>query len=258
MDNDVVAARELRWSYRHGKSRNLVVDQVSLTINRGDVVVLAGPNGSGKSTLLRMLGGSIQPDNGTVRVFGKPPHEARIGIVWQETYVSLYPWLTALDNAALPLRLQKVRRPERQRRIRMICDELGFDVPLDRHPFELSGGEQQKVCILRALASECELLLLDEPTANLSFESGIDLLMHLQRIQIHTNLTTVIVSHSPEFSVFVADAVIPLRSKPLRLCEKDRTVIHCQHRRPRPMTWMYENEFRDQVDSLKRNVGALK
>jgi len=249
-----VFTRNLNLSYGRGQNRLVVLEDVSLVIHRGEIVVIAGDNGVGKSSILKVLAGTIPPGSGDVVIFGRTPSQAKIGVVWQNTYASLYPWLTSLENAALPLRLKGIRRRERRQRVLQLAEELAFDLPLERKPFELSGGEQQKVCILRALASDCELLLLDEPFSNLSFDSSIDLLAHVQEIHAKTNLTTVVVSHLPEFSTFVADAVIPLDGKPVRLDEGDRIDIRCPHPKPRPKEWMFEENFRAQVDRIKNGT----
>ena len=249
-----VVTRHLHLSYGRGKKSLVVLDDVTLSVHRGEIVVITGDNGVGKSSILKVLAGTASPSSGKVIIFGRPPSQAKIGIVWQDTYASLYPWLTSLENAALPLRLKGIRRKERCQRVLQLAEGLAFDLPLDRKPFELSGGEQQKVCILRALASDCELLLLDEPFSNLSFDSSIDLLAHIQEIHAKTNLTTIVVSHLPEFSIFVADAVIPLDNKPVRLQEGDRIDILCPHPKPRPKEWMFKEDFRVQVDRIKNGI----
>jgi len=250
--DQVVALRNIRLSYGPVQ----VLDDVSMTVPRGEICVLAGGNGIGKTSVIRLLSGAARPDSGTATIFGLPPGQAKIGLVWQNTYASLYPWLSALENAALPLRLQGINRKERRRRILDMCRDLGFDLPLERPPYEMSGGEQQKTCMLRALASECELLLLDEPWNNVDFDSSLDLMLHIQEINARTALTTIIVSHSPEFSAFVAHAVIPMRTKPVRLMETDRIRIECPYRNPRPRKWLFDAQFREQVEALKGSLGG--
>lgn len=254
---EAIVAQNLRLSYGK-KTENLdVLADVSLTVNRGEIAVIVGENGIGKSSLLGIIAGTILPDRGGVSIFNHPSSQAKIGYVWQNTHASLYPWLTALDNAALPLRIKGVGRGKRQARVFSICEQLGFDVPLERMPYELSGGEQQKVSILRALASDCELLLLDEPFANLSFESTLDLLTHIQRVHTQTNVTTLLVSHSHEFSIFAADVVIPLSGKPVSIDNTNRIQVHCPYPHPRPTSWMFEHDFHDQVESLRGTAGGI-
>jgi NitT/TauT family transport system ATP-binding protein len=250
--NDAVALCNVRLSY--GPVR--VLEDVSMTVPRGEICVLAGGNGIGKTSVIRLLSGAAEPDSGKVTIFGRPPGQAKIGLVWQDTYASLYPWLSALENAALPLRLRGMKRKERRRRILDMCRDLGFDLPLERCPYELSGGEQQKTCLLRALASECELLLLDEPWNNVDFDSSLDLMLHIQEVNARTALTTIIVSHSPEFSTFVAHAVIPMRTRPVLLTETDRISIECPHSNPRPREWLFDAQFREQVEALKVSLGG--
>lgn len=251
-----ITVNHVGLSYNQGPNQLLVLDDVSFTVFSGEIAVFAGDNGVGKSSLLNILAGTVTPTKGGVQVLGKSPRQANIGIVWQNTYASLYPWLTASENAALPLRLRGMGRNERQQKIHEMNEELGFALPLERRPYELSGGEQQKVSILRALASNCELLMMDEPFSNLSFDSSMDLLMHIQQIHMRTNLTTVIVSHLLEFSIFVADVIIPLRQKPVRLKETDRIKINPPCLGYRPRSWMFEPNFRSQVEELKNILGS--
>ena len=176
---NAITVNHVGLSYRKGPNQLLVLDDVSFTVFSGEIIVFAGSNGVGKSSLLNILAGTVAPTKGDVQVFGKSPRQTNIGIIWQNTYTSLYPWLTALENAALPLRLRGIGRNKRRQKIYQMNEELNFKLPLERRPYELSGGEQQKVSILRALASDCKLLMMDEPFSNLSFDSSMDLLMHI-------------------------------------------------------------------------------
>jgi len=237
-----------------GPDRHIVLDSVSFAVPRGAVAVIAGPNGVGKSTLFEVITAGLEPKRGRIMVVGKYPSEARLGVVWQSTGPSLFPWLSALDNIALPLRFRGVSRAARHRRVHQLCDEFGMRVPLDQPTYRLSGGEQQKVCVLRALASEPEVLLLDEPLASLSYEATLELLGHLQRIRVTADLTILLISHSPDHCVFMADVIIPFRSSPVRVAPDEAILVRCPHAPPRPLEWMHDRSFRDQVRDVRGEI----
>ena len=237
-----------------GTVRHVVLDSVTFTIPSGAVGAIAGPNGIGKSTMLQTLTREIEPERGSIRIEGAPPSEARLGMVWQGTERSLFPWLSVLDNIALPLRLRGVSRAARRIRVRQLCDEFDIQVPLDRPPYQLSGGEQQKVCVLRALVSKPQVLLLDEPMANLSYDAALELLDQLQQIRAAADVTILLISHSPDHCVFLADIIIPFRSAPVRVAPSDAISVRCPYPTPRPLEWMHEESFRDQVKSIRRRI----
>lgn len=256
-NDDRVILDDVAFAYGQRSTDGEVLASVSCEISRGEVVVAIGPNGAGKSTFLGILAGTLVPTRGSVSIFGKPARRAGIGMVWQQTYASLYPWWSAWENAALPLKLRGIRRAERRRRVESMCEELDFDQPLDRPPYELSGGEMQKLAIIRALLADPELLLMDEPFASLSFDASLELMRYMQVVHARKGITTVVVSHSPENTVFMADSMVQFRQKPIRLTPADRIVVQCRHARPRPLEWMYEADFRHQVDKIKTGESEL-
>lgn len=267
-DVQAISVSDLHVVRSSGRDRRVVLDRVTFSVPRestGNVVLVAGPNGIGKSTLIDVLTGSLAPERGEVLINGVHPEETRLGVVWQRSGQSLYPWLSTLDNIAVPWRLQGVRRTNRRQRVHQLCDEFGIQIPLSRRPYELSGGEQQKACILRALASLTGLhsahspissgvLLLDEPCANLSYDSSLELLAHLQRIRAQSGITIVMISHSPDECVFMADIVVPFRQSPVRVSQQDLIPVHCPYGVPRPIEWMHEVSFREQVKLVRERV----
>lgn len=248
---DQIVLDRVCFSYSHRHHEKPVLSDVSCVIRRGETVGIVGPNGAGKSTLLAIISGAISPRSGEITIFGKSPRLARVGMVWQRTYDSIYPWWSAWENAAFPLRLKGFRRAIRRRRVEELCAEFDFTEGLDRRPYELSGGELQKVCMIRALLSEPDFLLLDEPFSNLSFDASNDLMDHIQRVQARRNLTVLLVSHSYEQSVFMADTVVKLQGNPATLDPANALVVNCPYPRTRPLQWMLESSFRQQVLQLR-------
>jgi putative ABC transport system ATP-binding protein len=184
-----------------------VLDGASVTIERGEFVVVIGRSGSGKSTLLRLVGGLELPNVGMVRIGGEDigalSERARavlrrttLGFVFQ--FFNLIPTLTVAENVELPLALNDVARSRAQRRSLELLDELGLASCADRFPEELSGGEQQRVAIARAVVHEPRLVLADEPTGNLDLETADQVLELLQRTCRERGATLIMATHSAE------------------------------------------------------------
>lgn len=183
----------------------LALDDVSLTMERGEFMAVTGPSGCGKSTLLHLLGGLDQPDCGEIRVRGEALHGAdekmltryrreTIGIVFQ--FFNLLPTMTALENASLPLQLAGTSRKAAEEKARAFLALVGLEKRAAHFPHEMSGGELQRVAIARALSHEPALLLADEPTGNLDTGNAEQVIATLQKISSQGDVTMLIVTHS--------------------------------------------------------------
>ena len=191
----------------------------NLDLPRGEIVSIFGPNGCGKSTLMNMIAGLIEPDAGEILFDGKSLKDTTIGYVFQNYRDALFPWITAWDNIAYPLRRKGMKEPEVRARVEELIAlfEIRFD--LKRYPYELSGGQQQTVCIMRALAPKPEVLFLDEPFSALDFEMTLFIREKLQEAHLATGVTMVIVSHDLEDAVFLADHILLLTRRPTKIAE---------------------------------------
>jgi len=184
-----------------------VLERTSLSIARGEFVVVIGRSGSGKSTLLRLVGGLESPDRGTVLVQGMDLgtlseteraklRRTSLGFVFQ--FFNLVPTLTVAENVELPLALNGVARGEARRRSVELLAELDVARCAERFPEEISGGEQQRVAIARAVIHEPKVVLADEPTGNLDLETAEHVLDLLQSTCLRRNATLVMATHSRE------------------------------------------------------------
>lgn len=196
-----------------------VYDNFDLDIPRGKLVSVFGPNGCGKSTLISMIAGLIPVDAGEILFDGKPLHAIKFGYVFQNYREALFPWLRSFDNIEYPLKLMKLRPATRRERVERIVDQFGLNIDLLRYPYELSGGQQQLVSIMRALVVEPEILFLDEPFSALDYEMTLFMRERLQRIFVETGTTTVLVSHDLEEAVYLADRVLLLSRRPARVAD---------------------------------------
>jgi ABC-type lipoprotein export system ATPase subunit len=188
---------------------------VSLDVDAGELIAVLGRSGSGKSTLLHLLGGLDRPDAGTIALAGQDIVEQRpralartrlrhIGFVFQS--FQLIEELSGEENVLLPARLPGAVRGG-ERRARRLIDELGLSEIAGRRPHELSGGEQQRLAIARALVNDPEVVLADEPTGNLDQDNGANVLALLRSLTRHA---VVIVTHEPEAAA-IADRVLHLQ-----------------------------------------------
>jgi NitT/TauT family transport system ATP-binding protein len=196
-----------------------IYDRFDFDIPRGKLISVFGPNGCGKSTLINMIAGLVPPDAGEVLFDGRPLSSIRFGYVFQNYREALFPWLRAFDNIAYPLKLMGVTKPERDRRVERLIAHLGVKIDLALYPYQLSGGQQQLVSIMRALIVEPEILFLDEPFSALDYEMTLFMRDQLQRVFMETSTTTVLVSHDLEEAVYLSDFVLLLSRHPARVVE---------------------------------------
>jgi putative spermidine/putrescine transport system ATP-binding protein len=192
------------------RARVVAIDRLTLEIADGELLVLLGPSGSGKTTLLRMIAGLENPDSGDILLAGRSilsekTENRRIGMSFQ--YPALLPQLTVAENIELGMKLRKVPSQDRSARTRELAELLSISDLLNRSPETLSGGQQQRVSLARALALRPEILLLDEPLANLDPSSRIDLRTSMRAIQQKLRVTTIYVTHDQNEAAAVADRI---------------------------------------------------
>ncbi len=204
--------------YAAGSSSEvLAVDNVSLEVERGEVLALLGPSGCGKSTLLRMIGGLLAPSEGRIMMGDEVITEpnARTGIMFQRPV--LFPWLTVTDNILLPMRVAGAKRRDHLDKALELVRMVGIEGFEDRYPWQLSGGMQQRVAICRMFINEPDLLLLDEPFAALDEMTREHMDAELRQIIVEKDRSAVLVTHNPLEAVFVADRVVVLSARPGRI-----------------------------------------
>jgi NitT/TauT family transport system ATP-binding protein len=210
-----VTVRGLRKQFGNA----VVYDGFDLDIPRGELISVFGPNGCGKSTLINLIAGLIPPDRGEVLFDGKPLRAIKFGYVFQNYREALFPWLRAIENIEYPLKLMKLDKAERRARTERLVAHLGVKIDLKKYPYELSGGQQQLVSIMRALVVDPEILFLDEPFSALDYEMTLFMRDQLQRIFMETGTTTVLVSHDLEEAVYLADRVLLLSRGPAQIAD---------------------------------------
>ncbi len=197
--------------YRQGAVESYALRGVDLAVEAGDFLCLSGPSGSGKTTLLHLMGGLDRPSEGSVRLGSEALERLsnsalaalrlrRIGFVFQS--YNLIPVLSAEENVALVMELRGMDAKTCRRRARAMLAEVGLAGLEGRRPAALSGGQQQRVAVARAIVGEPDLVLADEPTANLDSENGRRLLELMRRLNAQHGTTFVIATHDPQVMAF--------------------------------------------------------
>ena len=230
------------------------VTGIDLEVEPGEFVSLIGPSGCGKSTLLRIIGDLIEPTSGTVSVNGKPARQARrdhdYGIVFQDAV--LYDWRTVAKNIALPLELLRWSRTRRAERVKDLLDLVELTGFENHHPWQLSGGMQQRVSIARALSFSPSILLMDEPFGALDEMTRERLNAELLRIWQETESTVIFVTHSIPEAVFLSTRVVVMSPRPGRIAG----IVPIDLPQPRTSATREEPRFFELVTEVRERLAA--
>ena len=207
-------------SFGHGAKAKLVLDRVSFDLHAGEFLALVGRSGSGKSTVMRLIAGLEQPSAGSINIDGhtvRGPGSDR-GMVFQK--YSLYPWLTAAQNVAFGMQLQRRPRQEIRERTAYFLEVVGLADAARKLPRELSGGMQQRIAIARALAAEPQVLLLDEPFGALDIQIRESMQEFLHQLWRRTGLTALLITHDLEEALLLANRVHIMAPSPGRIVRR--------------------------------------
>jgi putative ABC transport system ATP-binding protein len=223
----MISINNIHKSFEEGNSKQVVLDNLDLSIAKGEIVILLGKSGSGKSTLLNVLSGIDIPDSGTVSINSSEItslsekdrtllRRNKIGFIFQ--FFNLVPTLTVEENLLLPLELNNFSN--REELVETILYEVELIDKLKSYPDKLSGGERQRVAIARALIHNPDIILADEPTGNLDYETSLKIVDLLDRVVKKKGKTMIMVTHSKDV-IGLADRVLTIRNGKVTEIEKD-------------------------------------
>lgn len=224
--NSVVEMRHVDLVYVSQREAVLALENINLAVEPGEFVSLVGPSGSGKTTLLSLIAGLISPSSGDVLVHGRKVVGpcAEVGYMLQQDY--LFPWRTILDNCVLGLELTGRLTPENIAFTQELLDGMGLGGTASFHPHQLSGGMRQRVALVRTLATNPDLLLLDEPFSALDYQTKLQLEDLVVDILQKRNKTGILVTHDLSEAIAMSDRVIVLGAKPGRIRKSFKIPSH--------------------------------
>jgi NitT/TauT family transport system ATP-binding protein len=241
---------ELRGAGKVYPSRRgevVALQDVNLDIEDGEFVSLLGPSGCGKSTLLKCVAGLEDISSGKLLVRGEPVDGPPLGLGMVFQRDLLLDWRTVLDNTLIMAEFQGLDRREQKPRAIALLERFGLGGFIDRHPWELSGGMRQRAAICRALLTEPQILLMDEPFGALDAMTRDDLNVELTRIWQTARRTVLFVTHSIAEAIFLSDRVVVMTPGPGRV----REVVRIELPRPRPLAVQGTPEFAAYVTYLR-------
>ena len=221
-----------------GRDDLTILDGFSLSVQEGEVVALFGPNGCGKSTLLHVIAGLQHVTSGVV-AFTDPEKRDSLGFAFQQFADSLFPWDNVLDNIGLKYHIQGLSKQVAREKARNFADELGFSLPWNSYPYQLSGGQKQLTALLRTLVYRPDFCLLDEPLSALDYQTSLEVLLKISALWDDQGTTSLLISHDIDQAIFLADRVVVLTNLPMR----PKKILNIPFPRPRALDLIQSEEF---------------
>ena len=249
---DVIAVRHLSQRYGDGADAIVALQDIDFSVAEGEFISIVGPSGCGKSTLLKILAGLLPASDGEARLNGTPIEGPRkdIGMVFQSPV--LFPWRNVLGNVLLPADVQRLGREAMTQRALELLALVGLQGFEKRYPWELSGGMQQRVALVRALIHDPALLLMDEPFGALDAMTREQMNVELQRIWMESRKTVVFITHSTSEAVFLGDRVMVMTPRPGKVDD----LFSVDLPRPRSLDLMTTEAFGVYVRRIRKSLNA--
>ncbi len=257
--NALVSLQSVSMVYGRGTDAVRAIEDVTLDIAKGEFIAVVGPSGCGKSSLMKLISGLHLPSEGRLTIEGRPvtgPLKS-VGMAFQNS--NLLPWRNAINNVLLPLEIvqphrSRIRSERAQYRAQALklLESVGLAGFAEKHPWELSGGMQQRASICRALIHEPEILMLDEPFGALDAFTREELWCTMRDIQQQRKVTVMLVTHDLREAVFLADTVYVMSNRPGRIVMRREVGLP----RPRDLEVTYTPEFQSIVHDLRACIGG--
>ena len=249
---DILELKDINLTYHSLKGETQTLDNISFKVEEGDFLSIVGPSGCGKSSLLNIISGLIPPSSGSILFKGAPIKDisSKIGYMFQKD--NLFPWLTVLENVKLGLKIRKSITKEALDRINSLLDFYGLKSFKNYYPHELSGGMRQRVALIRTLALNPDLLILDEPFSALDYQTRLKVCDDIYEIIKQENKTALMVTHDISEAVSTSNKILILSKRPAQI--KDILNINFQNENLSPLKRREASEFKDYFNHIWKEL----
>lgn len=252
--NPLLKLSHVSFSYHEAEGETPALSDISFTLEPGKFLAIVGPSGCGKSTLLSLICGLLAPEEGSISLLGLPLKEARASIGYMLQRDHLFEWRTVYSNVVLGLEIQKKMTPERLKNVDSMLDTYGLSEFRDARPSQLSGGMRQRAALIRTLALEPDLLLLDEPFSALDYQTRLSVCDDIYEIIKKEDKTAILVTHDLSEAISVADQILVLSRRPGRI--QKEVPIHFEMEKRTPMRTRSAPEFQEYFNLIWKELNV--
>lgn len=246
--------KDVNFSYHSVSGETYALSDISFQVNDGEFIAIVGPSGCGKSTLLSLISGLLKPESGSILLNGKDVKEAHTNIGYMLQKDHLFEWRTIYRNVLLGLEIQKKITDESKAMVDQMLKDYGLYKFKDKKPSELSVGMRQRAALIRTLALQPELLLLDEPFSALDYQTRLSVCDDISSILKKAHKTAILVTHDLSEAISVADRIIVLTKRPAKI--KSIVPVHMSIEDRTPMKSRNAPEFKDYFNQIWKELNV--
>ena len=248
MEKVQLSLKNISYSYHSLDGEIRALDDISFSVTAGEFLAIVGPSGCGKSTILSLIAGLLHPESGDITFYTADPQAPNPGIGYMLQHDHLFEWRDIYRNVTLGLEINKQLSPERKQKVLKMVEDYGLSPFLHKKPSELSGGLKQRAALVRTMAMEPEILLLDEPFSALDYQTRLSVSSDICRIIRLSGKTAILITHDLSEAISLADRVIVLSKRPAVV--KAEIPIHLTLLDDSPLAARNAPEFKDYFNQL--------
>ena len=220
MEDTQLSLKNVSFSYHSQSGEVRALDSVSFHVRAGEFLAIVGPSGCGKSTILSLIAGLLKPESGDITFYTEDPHDKKPGIGYMLQRDHLFEWRSVYRNIILGLEINHQLTPEKKEKVLAMAEDYGLTPFLSKKPSELSGGLKQRAALVRTMAMEPDILLLDEPFSALDYQTRLNVSADICRIIRSAQKTAILITHDLSEAISLSDRVIVLSSRPARVVKE--------------------------------------
>ena len=250
--NPLLTLEHVGFAYHQAEGETPALSDISFTLEAGHFLAIVGPSGCGKSTLLSLISGLLLPEEGRILLHGLPVREARANIGYMLQRDHLFEWRTVYTNVLLGLEIQHQKTPEKLQKVDHMLDSYGLSGFRNARPSQLSGGMRQRAALIRTLALEPDLLLLDEPFSALDYQTRLTVSDDIGQILRHSGKTALLVTHDLSEAISLSDRIIVLSRRPATVSTIIPVTFSLEH--DTPLNRRNAPEFKNYFNQLWKEL----